>query len=379
MTWNLGRRSHPDQARIFADADADVFTLQEVSTLRTASAKIELARVGLSHVISSKATGQGSPFSMMVASRWPVTERMPHDVDVARPDRVQVVIIHTPHGDVELVHVHVPAARSSGVATKVSTYEGLARYLATNRSTPRVLCGDLNTPKHESNGHIEYWGNARQQRAERGVIEGGEASGLRDAFRALHPSTAIGSWRASKTVTRRYDHVFASFHFEPVAAAYGDLEAIAEAGVSDHAPLRVALTSDRLGTIDEARLPSPTFTMVPAQELASAKLELPRPNVAKEGSRQLPLDESASRAFLASLSYRTDVRNPPDARKRGQFRHQWRRAARGETLEERTLMNELSWANLGYRAGREFGPASDATMDAMFARFASIYRSTAHT
>ena len=47
-------------------------------------------------------------------------------------------------------------------------------------------------------------------------------------------------------------------------------------------------------------------------------------------------------------------------------------------MSEQTLRAKLTWANLGYRAGRHFGPASDAKIDAVFDRFAAIYRNDAH-
>ena len=86
-----------------------------------------------------------------------------------------------------------------------------------------------------------------------------------------------------------------------------------------------------------------------------------------------PVDDAEARAFLESLTYRRDERNPPDDARRAQFKIQWKRAARGEAVSEQTLRTRLTWANLGYRAGREFGSASDATIDAMFDRFAAIY------
>ena len=47
MTWNLGRRSHPDQIRIITTAKPDVVALQEVSTQRCASLTQALQRAAL--------------------------------------------------------------------------------------------------------------------------------------------------------------------------------------------------------------------------------------------------------------------------------------------------------------------------------------------
>ena len=138
MTWNLGRRTHADQARIIAAANPDVVALQEVSARCWASLTQALERTGLPHTHVGRATGSHTSFMMIVASKWRLEARALHGVDVPRPDRVQVVLIHAPGGDVEVVHVHVPAATSSGVATKVATCDGLARYLAepTTRAHP---------------------------------------------------------------------------------------------------------------------------------------------------------------------------------------------------------------------------------------------------
>ena len=90
---------------------------------------------------------------------------------------------------------------------------------------------------------------------------------------------------------------------------------------------------------------------------------------------QHPVDDAAARTVLDSLTYRRDDRNPPDDARRQQFKIQWKRAAQGEPMSEQTLRAKLTWANLGYRAGREYGPASDSRIDAAFDRFAGIYRS----
>ena len=403
MTWNLGRRTHPDQTRIIANVNPDVVALQEVSPTRCASLTQALAHDGLTHTHAGRAVGLNHPFFMLLASRWPITPREPHGIDVPRPDRIQVITVHAPRGDIDLIHVHVPAATSSGVATKVGTFEGLARYLAQRSTTPRILCGDFNTPKHEHGGHIEYWGDARQQHAERSVIEGTAASGLRDAYRALHRSNEAASWRASKRVTRRYDHVFTSTHLQPTDATYGDLDAIAAAGISDHAPLTVTLTrgtgeardTTHDGPRDVARAEGPvsshpahqpaphvappdTQHVVPARP-TRAHIPRTRPTTPptrhlKESTMQHPTDETSARAFLESLTYRRDERNPPDDARRAQFTIQWQRGAHGEPMSEQTLRTRLTWANLGYRAGKAFGPASHTTISTVFDRFAEVYQ-----
>ena len=50
-------------------------------------------------------------------------------------------------GDVEVVNLHSPISPAPDLA-KVRTHEAVAAYLPRDRR-PRVLCGDLNTPRRE--------------------------------------------------------------------------------------------------------------------------------------------------------------------------------------------------------------------------------------
>ena len=51
-------------------------------------------------------------------------------------------------GGVEVVNLHSPIAPAPDLA-KVRTHEAVAAYLARASARPRVLCGDLNTPRRE--------------------------------------------------------------------------------------------------------------------------------------------------------------------------------------------------------------------------------------
>jgi len=42
-------------------------------------------------------------------------------------------------------------------------------------------------------------------------------------------------------------------------------------------------------------------------------------------------------------------------------------------MPEQTLRTNLTWANLGYRAGTAFGPASNRTIGAVYDWFAGVY------
>ena len=78
-------------------------------------------------------------------------------------------------------------------------------------------------------------------------------------------------------------------------------------------------------------------------------------------------------SFLKGLAFRKDVRKFPDNRRRGQFRAGWNKASNGGTISDKKLRSELSWNNLGFRAGQVFGPATATSIDEQFERFAAIY------
>ena len=253
VTWNIGRRTRPGHARFLEGLRADVVALQEVSPGHVPLLRRDLAEIGLPHVIVGAEFGRRFPFQQMVASRWPLDRRDAATLDIPHRERILVVVVHAPVGQVELVNVHVPAATSSGVATKVATFEGLSRYLSQPADLPRIVCGDFNTPKSEAAGSVQYWGSAHQQRAERHAIEHAGGGTLPDVYRLLHGTEVRAeSWRARNGTGRRYDHVFASAELDAREAGYADLDEVIGLGLSDHAPMRVVF-----GEVERLERPVP--------------------------------------------------------------------------------------------------------------------------
>ena len=83
-------------------------------------------------------------------SRWPL-RHLPA-VGAPQPERVLSTLIETPAGPLELHNVHVPPAQSRGFI-KVETCEALYERLARPASDRhRILCGDFNMPKLETDG-----------------------------------------------------------------------------------------------------------------------------------------------------------------------------------------------------------------------------------
>jgi exonuclease III len=157
-------------------------------------------------------------------------------------------------GDVEVVNVHSPIAPAPDLA-KVRTHETVAGYLADASTRPRVLCGDLNTPRRElpsgdvltfacdSAGRLRPNRGERWDRAERALVYGLREQGWVDAFRALH---GYGERQASWTFPDdrggwRLDHVLVD-GLRPVASAYA--HDWRRAGLSDHSALVVDFSVD---------------------------------------------------------------------------------------------------------------------------------------
>jgi exonuclease III len=158
----------------------------------------------------------------------------------------------------EVVGVHSPISPSPGLA-KVLTHEALHRYVL-NSHGPRIVCGDLNTPRKEHpDGRVwtfarDRYGRLRPERGERwdeaelGLIKGLERCGFRDAFRELHGLEARElSWEWPRWGGGyRLDHLIASSEVSVQAVTY--LHEWRKAGLSDHSPLFAVITwPDRNG------------------------------------------------------------------------------------------------------------------------------------
>jgi 5-methylcytosine-specific restriction protein A len=77
--------------------------------------------------------------------------------------------------------------------------------------------------------------------------------------------------------------------------------------------------------------------------------------------------------LFKQLPFEKDDRNPPDERRRGQFKAGWEDATvRGEVYAEATLQ-WLTWRNLGYRFGRLLGHQSQTEIDEAYKILADLY------
>jgi endonuclease/exonuclease/phosphatase family metal-dependent hydrolase len=149
----------------------------------------------------------------------------------------------------EVHAVHVPNAAQ--YAWEKFDHLWALRYGMEGTKGPAILCGDFNAPYREdaegiiTNGQgldrriwtrspgrrygpERPWNGEQADAAERAVLEGlGDAVGMHDAFRFLHPRALEVTWRQS-----RLDHVFASSELKPLRCRH--LHSWREEGLSDH-------------------------------------------------------------------------------------------------------------------------------------------------
>ena len=242
ISWNVNRRVArlAEQAHAVAERQPDVLALQEITQRSWPLWRAALETIGLSALCSGPVSNHRT--GVLIAARdiepaeslavpWPET---------TLAARVGDIVVHT---------AHVPNAANGWV--KPDTLAALRAGLA-KAEGPRVLCGDLNTPRREQpDGTVisfarDRYGRLREERgtrwddAELGVVPGLRDLGFTDAFAADRQRTWVyRRWSGGY----RLDHVFASAELEPVAATYR--HAWRDGGLSDHSALEVELRRRR--------------------------------------------------------------------------------------------------------------------------------------
>jgi exonuclease III len=253
VTWNVAGRVRrlPEQAASIAGVGADVVALQEVTARTLPLWRDALAEAGLTACATALEPhhrgGDGRRrLGVLTAAREPLAPARSTPV-VPWPERVLSRMI----GDVEVINLHSPIAPAPELA-KVRTHEAVADHLTHATRGPRILCGDLNTPRRElTDGDVVTFARdsarrlrsergERWDRAERSLVHDLRMRGWKDAFRSLH---GYGEREASWTFSNdrggwRLDHVLVE-GLDPVASAYA--HDWRRSGLSDHSALVVDL------------------------------------------------------------------------------------------------------------------------------------------
>jgi exonuclease III len=257
ITWNVARRVEAlaAQAAALGGREPDIVALQEVTARTLPLWEAALATIGLPQVACTLATAEPARepvgprrTSVLLAARTPLAVR-PGLLPVPWPETALAAEV----AGIELHTVHVPNAANGWI--KPDTLAAVRAGLAA-RSGPRVLCGDLNTPRREAadgtvvsfardgRGRLRPERGTRWDDAELGVVPRLRELGFHDAFRALHGYGArepSWTWRriAGHGGGWRLDHLFCSAELQPVACAYH--HDWRDDGLSDHSALEADL------------------------------------------------------------------------------------------------------------------------------------------
>jgi exodeoxyribonuclease III len=251
LSWNVaGRRTRlAEQAERVLSLEPDVVCLQEVTPVTAEPWAERLATAGLSAALAPLPAARESsrPLAVLTAARERLDIRPV--ADVPWPERV----LAARAGALEIVNVHSPISPKPGLV-KVLTHEAVWRHLREG-SGPRIVLGDLNTPRKElpdgsvwtfardRNGRLREERGERWDIAESALVRGLEPHGFRDAFRSLNgfgskePSWEWPRWGGGY----RLDHLIASAEVEVSACAYRH-DWRREDRLSDHSALVAELS-----------------------------------------------------------------------------------------------------------------------------------------
>ena len=251
ITWNVNRRVSvlAGQAVALAGREPDVVALQEVTARSWPLWRAALETIGLPHARCS--LDEADP------ARQPITRRRTGVVIAAREPLEAATPLPLPWPETTLaaahegivVHaVHVPNAANGWI--KPDTLAALRAGLSQTHG-PRVLCGDLNTPRREKPDGtvISFARDSREQlrpergdrwdSAELGVVPGLRELGFADAFREMHGyASKEPSWVWRHGGGWRLDHLFAAALVVEAAVYH---HAWRDDGLSDHSALEADL------------------------------------------------------------------------------------------------------------------------------------------
>jgi endonuclease/exonuclease/phosphatase family metal-dependent hydrolase len=269
LSWNVaGRVRDRQEAQIAALAERpfDVLCLQEVTPTSRARWVAALEQRGLHVAVSAlpaeprpgerhardRRRAGGNPvavgprrFAVLIAAREPLRDA--GSLELPWPERHLRATTALGGADVEVHTLHAPLSSKEG-RVKVHTLEAVFAALSAPDGMPRVLAGDLNTPRYESRegeivtfardrrGRMRPELGERRDRAELLLIDELVRRGWRDAFRSLHGySRRDRSWALPTGFGYRLDHILVSPGLEPLECEY--VHDWRTGGLSDHAAM----------------------------------------------------------------------------------------------------------------------------------------------
>jgi endonuclease/exonuclease/phosphatase family metal-dependent hydrolase len=249
LSWNVAGRValQEEQIEVVLGRDADVVCLQEV-TPRTAPRWAEaLGDGGYAVQLSSWPPDPRGLRRLAVLTAAKGAPAVVPGPVLPWPERHLACMVALDGAQVEVRNVHAPLSQKAG-RVKVRTLEAVFSAVTRDDGVPRVVAGDLNTPRYESrtgevftfartrSGRLRPAYGERHDRAELALIAELPARGWRDAFRALHGyERRDRSWMSKIGYGWRLDHLIVSPELEPVACDY--VHEWRERGLSDHSAI----------------------------------------------------------------------------------------------------------------------------------------------
>jgi exonuclease III len=256
ISWNIAGKvsTCAEQVSALSPFEPDMLALQEVRFGAVPRLTDAIIRIGLGYIIETTDLAKDfkRPYGVLIASRWPCVP-LSTQFDIPFKERALSVNVEGPCGKIDLHTVHIPPGNGNGWI-KIDTFEGIYRHLARASKIPRILCGDFNSPKMETDsGEVVTWGQRikhgreiviqkgfeRWDLGERSVLTGLSEYDLCDTYRYLNGYTLHeASWSRQiwkKQHGYRFDHIFASQKLDPLSCKY--LHGLREAGFSDHSPI----------------------------------------------------------------------------------------------------------------------------------------------
>ncbi len=210
--------------------------------------------MGLVHVrvssVDAESSGTAGRRTVVMIGARGVLEEVHEPLAVPRRESALSVRTTSSSGPLEIHCAHVPNAANGWV--KVQTLQALRQGLEIPSPVPRVVCGDLNTPRRElpdgttisfacdSRGRLRPERGPEWDGAELGIVPGLRELGYVDAFRSCNGYESRSPSWTWKTIAGhdggwRLDHTFLSAGLQPLACRYH--HGWREDGRSDHSAL----------------------------------------------------------------------------------------------------------------------------------------------
>ena len=251
ISWNIaGRLSCINkQIRYLLDGNFDIICLQEVISKAEIPIVEQFKSSGynsINSVPNSSLPNKGKhKYNLLIISKADIKHKPPLH-PIKWKEKYLRGLLKFGSKDIEVTTMHVPPGSSNGIE-KIVSIEQFYDNIIDSKSKYRVICGDWNTPREESeNGKITTWMESRSEKererwdeGERLLLEGLKDIGIYDSFRQFNGYALKDySWyinNKNKIKGRRYDHIHSSDTLD-VEKCYYD-HTVRENKFSDHSAI----------------------------------------------------------------------------------------------------------------------------------------------